>query len=67
MARGPGFVIGVLVGGLGGFAAGYLFSRDGQADANGSIGSIDLTPTIELKNHAPVAAEAPEEAEEKPA
>jgi len=67
MARGPGFVIGVLVGGLGGFAAGYLLSRDGQADNNGSIGSIDLTPTIELKNHAPVAAEAPEEAEEKPA
>jgi len=67
MARGPGFVIGVLVGGLGGFAAGYLLSRDGQADTGGSIGSIDLTPTIELKNHAPVAAEAVEEAEEKPA
>ncbi len=67
MARGPGFVIGVLVGGLGGFAAGYLLSRDGQADTSGSIGSIDLTPTIELKNHAPVAVEAAEEAEEKPA
>jgi hypothetical protein len=67
MARGPGFVIGVLVGGLGGFAAGYLLSRDGHSDAGGSIGSIDLTPTIELKNHAPVAEEAPEEAEEKPA
>jgi hypothetical protein len=71
MARGPGFVIGVLVGGLGGFAAGYLLSRDGPADASGSIGSIDLTPTIELKNRAPVAAEAEgqteEEAEEKPA
>lgn len=66
MARGPGFVIGVLVGGLGGFAAGYLLSRDGQVDATGSIGSIDLTPTIELKNDAPKAAEAPE-AEEKPA
>jgi len=52
---------------LGGFAAGYLLSRDGQADANGSIGSIDLTPTIELKNHAPAAAEAPGKAEEKPA
>jgi hypothetical protein len=67
MARGPGFVMGVLVGGLGGFAAGYLLKRDGQADTSGSIGSIDLTPTIELNNHAPVAADAPEEAEEKPA
>ena len=69
MARGPGFVIGVLVGGLGGFAAGDLLSRDGQGDANASIGSIDLTPTIELKNHAPAAAdsEAQAEAEEKPA
>jgi hypothetical protein len=67
MARGPGFVIGVLVGGLGGFAAGYLLSRDGPTDANTSIGSIDLTPAIELKNHAPIGAEVEETAEEKPA
>jgi hypothetical protein len=52
---------------LGGFAAGYLLSRDGPADANTSIGSIDLTPAIELKNHAPMAAEVEETAEEKPA
>jgi hypothetical protein len=52
---------------LGGFAAGYLLSRDGPADANTSIGSIDLTPAIELKNHAPMPAEVEEPAEEKPA
>jgi hypothetical protein len=67
MARGPGFVIGVLIGGLGGFAAGYLLSRNGPADVSGSIGSIDLTPAVTLKNHAPAAAEAEETAEEKPA
>jgi hypothetical protein len=63
MSRGPSFVVGVVVGGLAGFAAGYLLSRDGQADSSGSIGSIDLTPAIELKNHAPVA-KAAEQAEE---
>src|SRR5258708_40088720 len=71
MARtGPGFVIGVLVGGFGGFAAGYLLSRNGHSDADHSIGSIDLTPAIELKNRALTSAEQPakpEQAEEKPA
>ena len=71
MARtGPGFVIGVLVGGLGGFAAGYLLSRDGHSDADHSMGSIDLTPAIELKNHAPAAADDPTKpgkVEEQPA
>jgi hypothetical protein len=52
---------------LGGFAAGYLLSRNGPADVSGSIGSIDLTPAVTLKNHAPAAAEAEETAEEKPA
>jgi hypothetical protein len=70
MARsGPGFVVGVLVGGLGGFAAGYLLSRDGQGESEHSLGSIDLTPTIELKDRGPAVTESQpqEEAEEKPA
>jgi hypothetical protein len=70
MARtGPGFVVGVLVGGLGGFAAGYLLSRDGQGENEHPPGSIDLTPTIELKDHRPVVADVdpPATAEEKPA
>ncbi len=71
MARtGPGFVIGVVVGGFGGFAAGYLLSRNGHSDADRSIGSIDLTPAIELKNRVrtPVDLPAkPEKPEEKPA
>ncbi len=70
MARtGPGFVIGVLVGGFGGFAAGYLLSRNGHSDSDHSIGSIDLTPAIELKNRVrPSAVEPakPDEAEEQP-
>jgi hypothetical protein len=70
MARsGPGFVVGVLVGGLSGFAAGYLLSRDGKGENEHSLGSIDLTPTIELKDRAPAVGEpsAQEAAEEKPA
>ena len=74
MARtGPGFVVGVLVGGLSGFAAGYLLSRDGHSDADHSIGSIDLTPAIELKTRVRASADEParpakpERAEEKPA
>ena len=53
---GPGFVIGVLVGGLGGFAAGYLISRDGHGISEAAVGSIDLTPTIELKDRGPQVA-----------
>lgn len=70
MARtGPGFVIGVLVGGLGGFAAGYLISRDGHGLSEASVGSIDLTPTIELRDRQPQVAPADvaEAPEEKPA
>jgi hypothetical protein len=70
MARtGPGFVVGVLVGSLGGFAAGYLLSRDGQGDSEHPLGSIDLTPTIELKDRRPLVADSDihEAAEEKPA
>jgi hypothetical protein len=63
---GPGFVIGFLVGGLGGFAAGYLLSRDGNGIGEATVGSIDLTPTIELKERQPNmapddVAEAPRE------
>jgi hypothetical protein len=61
---GPGFVIGVLVGGLGGFAAGYLLSRDGHGIGEAAVGSIDLTPTIELKEHQPEAP--PDEVAETP-
>ena len=53
---GPGFVIGVLIGGLGGFAAGYLLSRDGHGISEASVGSIDLTPTIELRDRNPEVA-----------
>ncbi len=71
MARtGPGFVMGVLVGGLSGFAAGYLLSRNGHSNADHSIGSIDLTPAMELKNRIRVPSDEPakpERAEEKPA
>jgi hypothetical protein len=66
---GPGFVIGVLVGGLGGLAAGYLISRNGNGITEASVGSIDLTPTIELKERPPVAAppDLAQAPEEKPA
>ena len=66
---GPGFVIGVLLGGLGGFAAGYLISRDGQRENEHSLGSIDLTPSIELKDRGPAVSQpnVQEAAEEKPA
>jgi hypothetical protein len=70
MARtGPGFVIGVLVGGLGGFAAGYLISRDGHGNSDASVGSIDLTPTIELRDRKPQVApvDVAEAPKEKPA
>jgi hypothetical protein len=67
--RGPGFVLGILVGGLGGFAAGYLISRDGHGNTESSVGSIDLTPTIELRGERPQAAPADvaEASQEKPA
>jgi hypothetical protein len=66
---GPGFVLGVLLGGLGGFAAGYFISRDGHGNAESSVGSIDLTPTIELKAPRPqaVPAATAEASKEKPA
>jgi hypothetical protein len=70
MARtGPGFVIGVLVGGLGGFAAGYLISRDGHGLTEPSVGSIDLTPTIELRDRPSQVAppDVAEATQEKPA
>ena len=65
----PGFVLGVLLGGLGGFAAGYLISRDGHGNTESSVGSIDLTPTIELRDRKPQVApvDVAEAPKEKPA
>lgn len=46
MAR-SNFALGVVVGGLAGFAAGYLLSRNGQVDADQhGPDSIDLTPAM---------------------
>jgi hypothetical protein len=52
MAR-SGFAAGLIVGGLGGLAIGYLLYRGSQNGAEPALpGSIDLTPTIELKDPA---------------
>jgi hypothetical protein len=48
-----GFAAGLIVGGLGGLAVGYLLYRDTKNGAEpASMGSIDLTPPIELKDPA---------------
>ncbi|HEV3235307.1 MAG TPA: hypothetical protein VG329_12240 [Candidatus Dormibacteraeota bacterium] len=48
-----GFAVGLVVGGLGGLAVGYLLYRDSQNGAQPApMGSIDLTPAIELKDPA---------------
>ncbi len=49
MAKG-GLAVGLLVGGLAGFAAGYYFSSQADTGDEGAVKSIDLTPSIELKN-----------------
>jgi hypothetical protein len=47
------FAVGLIVGGLGGLAVGYLLNRNSQEDASKpAVASIDLTPTIELKDPA---------------
>jgi len=50
MARTGGFLVGVVIGGLGGLAAGYLLSRDNHLERPADVESIDLTPSIELKD-----------------
>jgi hypothetical protein len=48
-----GFASGLIVGGLGGLAVGYLLHRESQNGTQpDSMGSIDLTPAIELKDPA---------------
>jgi hypothetical protein len=52
MAR-SGFAAGLIVGGLGGLAIGYLLYRNSQDDASQpAVSSIDLTSSIELKDPA---------------
>lgn len=51
MAR-NGFATGLVVGGLGGLAIGYLLYRSSRNGAQEPTPSIDLTPTIELKDPA---------------
>jgi hypothetical protein len=46
-----GFAAGVIIGGLGGLAIGYLLYRSSQNGADqAALNSIDLTPSIELKD-----------------
>jgi hypothetical protein len=41
------FALGVAVGGLAGFAVGYLMSRNGHQDEGPASATIDLTPAME--------------------
>jgi hypothetical protein len=54
MARGA-FALGLVIGGLGGLAAGYVISRNGQPEAEAPAGAIDLTNAIS-KNETPGSA-----------
>jgi uncharacterized membrane protein (UPF0136 family) len=48
-----GFAAGLLLGGLSGLAIGYLIHRESQNGVQpASVGSIDLTSSIELKDPA---------------
>jgi hypothetical protein len=50
MARG-GFALGLLIGGLGGLAAGYVLSKNGSPEADIPIQAIELTDALK-KNDA---------------